>query len=186
MNRSFESPTDPKSPPGPTGPHSRETLDTLARLLRRSRVAMMTTLTPEGQLKSRPMARIDRKFDGQLWFLTDRRAGKVEEVEKRPDVSLTFSDPGEGLYVSLSGRAGILTDRAPIQDVWNEAFERWLADDVKEDDLVILRVRVEHAEYWDDSTHVMRDLGEWVRRVFTGEKDASSQETEHGEVDLSR
>ena len=52
----------------------------LRKLLKGFRVGMLTTLTPDGALRSRPMATVPMQDDGDVWLLTKARAPKVGEV----------------------------------------------------------------------------------------------------------
>ena len=57
------------------------------------------------ELRSRPMdARVRRK-EGAIYFLTDARHLKDDEVAHYPKVNLAFADTGAMKYVSLSGEA---------------------------------------------------------------------------------
>ena len=40
----------------------------LAELIKDARFAMLTTVAPDGSLRSRPMATQEVEFDGDLWF----------------------------------------------------------------------------------------------------------------------
>ena len=42
-----------------------------------------------------------------IWFLTDMRSGKDEEVAAAPDIGLVFIDAGDKAYLSITGRAEI-------------------------------------------------------------------------------
>ena len=57
------------------------------------------------ELRSRPMdARVRRK-EGAIYFLTDARHLKDDEVARYPKLNLAFADTGAMKYVSLSGAA---------------------------------------------------------------------------------
>ena len=74
------------------------------------RVAMMTTIDADGALHSRPMHTMKPDAEGDLWFFTRRSAPKTAEVEREHAVNLAYADPGSQNYVSVSGRATIVTD----------------------------------------------------------------------------
>ena len=60
-------------------------------------VCMMTTRFSEG-LRARPLeAKADRDARA-IWFLTDRRAAKDDEIEDLPEICLTFVYPKEKVY----------------------------------------------------------------------------------------
>jgi len=66
-------------------------------------VCMLTTHS-SGGLRARPLeARPDRKA-GIICFVTDLYSGKEREIEIEQDVGLTFIDPGDRAYLSLTAR----------------------------------------------------------------------------------
>jgi general stress protein 26 len=80
---------------------------------------MMTTVDENGDLHSRPMSingDIDR--DGDLWFFTSASSHKVAEITKLPKVNVSFADPDNQHYVSISGKAQLVRDRNKIDELW--------------------------------------------------------------------
>ncbi|GLV59656.1 general stress protein [Dictyobacter sp. S3.2.2.5] len=116
------------------------------------RMAMMTTVDPDGTLHSRPMASQDFKaleFDGDLWFMTYASSHKVTEVQQHQQVNLSYSKPGDNLYVSVTGTAQLVRDRQKIKDLWNPIYKTWFPNGEDDPDIALLKVHVNSAEYWD-------------------------------------
>ena len=84
----------------------------LQELLGEFDVAMLVTRTAEGMLRARPMALAEVEPDGTLWFLTDRRSGKVNELERDGHVAVTMQS--RATFVSVSGTAAPVEDRARV------------------------------------------------------------------------
>ena len=57
-------------------------ITTLAEMIKEIGVAMLTTIMPDGTLRSRPMISAEPEFDGDLWFFTELAAPKVEEIQQ--------------------------------------------------------------------------------------------------------
>lgn len=55
-------------------------LEKLNEMLDGIGVAMLTTVEPDGSLRSRPMAAQQFSTDGTLWFFTHAEAPKVREI----------------------------------------------------------------------------------------------------------
>jgi Pyridoxamine 5'-phosphate oxidase like len=72
-------------------------LTQLCELVEHMTVAMLTTANGQGQLISRPMAPLEMDAEGAIWFFTDLRSSKVEQLSK---LNLSFSDMGKATYVS--------------------------------------------------------------------------------------
>ena len=94
-----------------------ENVQKLRELITGIEFAMLTTVESDGRLRSRPMATQRSEFDGDLYFFTNISAEKVNEVEGEQNVCVSYADPQEQRYVSMSGVARLLNDRAKIR-IW--------------------------------------------------------------------
>jgi general stress protein 26 len=124
----------------------------LRRLIKGIDVAMLTTVSHAGMLRSRPMAVIDIEADGQIWFFTRSGSEKTDEVRDNQRVNLSFADDRSGRYVSVSGTAAIVHDVDRIRELWSKKLKAWFPLGKKDPELALLRVDVEAAEYWDGQT----------------------------------
>lgn len=131
----------------------------LRKLLKGFRVAMLTTVTPEGVLRSRPMVTVPLAGEGDIWFLTRSRTPKVGEVEEHPHVNVGYASAKDGRYVSLSGSASVVRDPAHVLALWKKRHRKWFPEGKRDPDLAALRVRVQRAEYWDEDSGTMVVLG---------------------------
>jgi general stress protein 26 len=127
----------------------------LRKLLKGFRVAMLTTVTPEGALRSRPMATVPMQTDGDVWFLTRDKTLKVDEVEEHSRVNITYASAKDGRYVSLSGTASLVRDAQRVMELWKKRHRKWFPEGKSDPDLAALRVRIDRAEYWDDANGTM-------------------------------
>jgi general stress protein 26 len=121
----------------------------LRKLLRGFRVAMLTTVTPGGALRSRPMATVPMQDDGDVWLLTRASAPKVDEVEEHHRVNLSYASAEEERFVSLSGTASLVRDPQRVADLWKKRHRKWFPEGKSDPELAALRVQVERAEFWD-------------------------------------
>jgi general stress protein 26 len=120
----------------------------LGELIEDIRIAMVTTVQPDGTLHTRPLASLAYENDGQLWFYTAIDSAKVNEVVNDVRTSVAFSDTGKDAYVAVSGTADIVNDRERIRALWTPFAKPWFPDGPDDPNLVLLRVHVERAEYW--------------------------------------
>ena len=130
----------------------------LERLMKNIKFAMMTTVDPDGSLFCRPMVCQQIPFDGNLWFLTEKTSGKILSLLKDRNVNLSFSLPSENRFISVSGCAVILQDKEKAKELWNPLYKAWFPKGLEDPDLVLLRVRVENAEYWDSPSSLASKL----------------------------
>lgn len=129
--------------------------------------AMLTT-EDGGHLRARPMVASQSDFDGTLWFFTRAGAHKVTEVGQEPQVCVSYAEPAKQNYVSLSGRARLVTDRAQIKSHWTESLRTWFPKGSDDPEAALLAVRVELAEYWDAPSSTMLHAYGYVKAVVTG------------------
>lgn len=112
-----------------------------------NRIAMLTTRAPDGTLTSRPMALQEADFDGDLWFFATKGSRKVTHITADPQVNVGVGS--SGTWVSLTGNARVVTDDAKKRELWNVGVEAWFPNGPEADDIVLIQVEGESAEYWD-------------------------------------
>ncbi len=130
-------------------------------------VAMLTTVTERGWLRSRPMVAQERPFDGSLWFLSGASTSKARDVRDRQQVNLCYVSAARDRYVSVSGMAALVADPQRVAAVWNRAYAEWFPKGVTDPDLVFIKVEVEEAEYWDPTVHRMVRLRGFIEPAPT-------------------
>jgi len=133
----------------PDVPTREEAIQIVASTIRGIPVAMLTT-TGLGRLRSRPMVTQRLPFDGALWFLTVRAAGKTGEIRDRQAVHVTFVSPGDNRYLWASGTPSLVEDPILLKDLWHAGYLPWLPGGPDDPALTLIKVRVEEAEYWDN------------------------------------
>lgn len=147
-----------------------ENIEKLGDLIKDIRIAMLTTADDDGTLRSRPMGTLKTPFDGDLWFFTSSESPKVDEVEREHQVNLSYADVDGNTYVSVSGTATLVRDRAKMEELWNPILKAWFPKELEEPDIALLKVRVEKAEYWDQPhSKVVQAVG-FVKAALTGRR----------------
>lgn len=132
---------------------------------------MLSTIDENGYLHSRPMS-LNSEVDEEanLWFFTSSNSLKANEIERSPQVNASFSNPEESQYVSLSGTAELVTDRAKIKELWKPILKAWFPDGPEQSDLALLKVRVEKAEYWDSPSSTVAQVFSFVSAIVSGKQ----------------
>ncbi len=150
-----------------------EDIEKLRDLVADLKVAMLTTVDTDGSLRSRPLQTLEMDAGNALWFFTSATSPKVAEVAAGDwQVNLSYANPDKQDYVSLSGTASIVRDRARMQSLWNDWVKVWFPDGLDDPDLALLRVQVHKAEYWDGPGSKMTQLYALTKALATGDKDA--------------
>jgi general stress protein 26 len=139
-------------------------------------IGMLTTQEENGALRARPME-TQKAEDGVLWFFTDARSPKIAEIEDEREVNVSYAAPDAQIYVSVSGLARMVRDKARLAQMWRENARRWFPEGVDSPGIALLEVRMTEAEYWDV------DKGRMQRLLDAGETGAKLEEaTEHKKI----
>ena len=130
---------------GSSSPEARKLRD----LIKDVKFAMLTTRGVDGTLSSRPMTTLQTEFDGTLWFIVSADSIKAMDIEQRPKVNLGYASPEDGRYVSVSGTADLVRDRAKLRELWNPLFQNWFPNGADDENAVLLKVEIGSADYWE-------------------------------------
>jgi general stress protein 26 len=138
--------------PHSTVPPTAEERAELWRRLENVRMAMVTTHDAEGQLRSRPITTQQAEASGVLWFFNTLDGEIVQDLGRDPRLSLSYVDLNENLFVALRGTGHVLKDRAKVRSLWNALAGAWFPHGPDNPRLALLRVDVDHGEYWEAGT----------------------------------
>jgi general stress protein 26 len=106
------------------------------------------------ELRSRPMGAFVRRKEGAIYFFTDVRAHKDEEIVRFPNLCLAFADTHKQKYVSVSGIAEMVSDRAMVKELWSIPTKLWW-ESPDDPNLRLIKVTPQDAEYWDTPGNVV-------------------------------
>jgi general stress protein 26 len=146
-------------------------LEKLRELVKDIDFCMLTTVDERGDLHSRPMSSNgDIDPNGDIWFFTNASSHKVSEIEKLPKVNVSFADPDDQRYISVSGTAQLVRDRAKIDELWRPEFKMWFPEGKEDPEVALLRVTLEKAEYWDSPSSTIGYALSFVSSLVTGKQ----------------
>ena len=150
------------------------TLEKLSGMIKNIQTAMLTT--EDGpHLRARPMVAAQKDFTGDLYFYTRASAPKVTEGGSHERVGVSYSDSHTQNYISLSGTAELVRDKAEIEAHWAESMRTWFPKGTDDPDIGILKVSVDQAEYWDAPNSTMVHLYGYVKAAVTGKPPSSGE-----------
>ena len=122
-------------------------IDRVWDLMRTIGYAMLVTRDGE-TLRGRPMTAYVERSEGAIYFLTDARAHKDEEIVQSPAVSLSFADIGSQKYIWIKGTAVVSNDRGKIRQLFSTPARAWW-NDADDPNIRVLKITPEEAEFWD-------------------------------------
>ena len=147
-----------------------EIRERLRQMIERARVAMLTTIGGDGQLRSRPLhtERVDE--DGSLWFIVAVSSPKVEEIVLHESkVCLTYVDLERQNYASITGTAELVDDPPLKAELWGEMAEIWFPGGRADHSVVLLRVIPERGEIWDRPSSTVGKILAFARAKLAGD-----------------
>jgi general stress protein 26 len=159
-------------------------LEKLGELIADVEIAMLTTVRGDGRLVSRPLRTVAATgaAGDELWFFALADSLKVAEIAREPHVNLAYAAPGRNTYVSVSGRARVVDNRAKVRELWNPVLTAFFPEGPEDRNLVLLRVDVDGAEYWDGPGTLVGQALDIAGKLLTGEAPL----TQHRAIDVQR
>lgn len=154
-------------------------------LLKSYDTAVLITHGQQTHFNSRPMviAKVEENCD--LWFITSRDSGKVDEIELDPRAHVICQN-GRSSCATVSGSASIVRDRIMINQLWRPAYRVWFPQGLDDPHIVLIQVCGAVGEFWDNTgckgiTYMYRAL----KAVVTGTVPEVTEGEQHGRVDLA-
>jgi general stress protein 26 len=153
-----------------------EALKKFKKLVNDINICMFITNNQNEKDHTRPMATIEVEENGTLWFFTDIRSIKVEEVSADNKVHLIYSHPGKDSYLDVWGKASVVTDKQQIRDKWSTIVKAWFPDGVDDPNLALLKVEPQNNYYWDAETGKMVQFFKMAASIVSGKTLADGAE----------
>ncbi|MDQ2854738.1 MAG: pyridoxamine 5'-phosphate oxidase family protein [Acidobacteriota bacterium] len=146
-------------------------LEKLREMVKDIDFCMLTTVDGNGDLRSRPMsANGEIDPNGDLWFFTGVSSQKVSEVANSSKVNVSFTDPKNQHYVSITGVAELIRDRRKIDELWKPEFMMWFPEGKDDPEIALLRIRLEKGEYWVSPSSTIGYALSFVSALVTGKQ----------------
>lgn len=121
-------------------------METIAGIVNSAKIALLTTITPSGELHSRPLAVQEEEFDGDLWFFSQDPSAKVGDIRGNGQVNVAFESKNG--YLSVAGTAEVVHDRDKIEQYWSRAVQAWFPEGKDDPTLALIKVDATSAEFW--------------------------------------
>ena len=150
-------------------PHASNDLTKLGELIEGIEVAMLTTHAADGSMVSRPLQTLEFDAGGELVFFTAADSRKIGELTESHDVNLAYANPDKQVYVSVRGTARIDRDRATIDALWSPVQKVFFPAGKDDPNLVVLRVRVRDAAYWESAGNFMARALDFAQGLLSKE-----------------
>lgn len=157
-----------------------EKREILIDIIEDNETVLFTTISLSGNIHSRPMNYQDVEFDGDLWFMTRKDTSKYDEILKNPKVNIGIFDDS---YASIAGTAAIVEDDARKKEYWNKFYEKLFDTNYDDPMLVLIKVHVETAEYWETGNFT-KSVVNFVKQVVGNEDHVKEEDDVNASVEL--
>jgi general stress protein 26 len=128
-------------------------VDRAWELMKKIGFAMLVTRDGD-KLRSRPMSAYLEREENTIYFLTDARHHKDDEIARNAGVNLSFADAGSQKYISVTGNASVSNDRAKIKELFSTPAKAWWSS-ADDPNIRVLKITPDDAEYWDSPGSVI-------------------------------
>ena len=132
-----------------------------AGIMERARYCTLITLGDGGHPQARIMDAFPPEGEMVVWMATNARSRKVGEIRKDPRVTLSYFDPNSMAYVTLVGRAALVSDPAEKAKRWKDDWAKLYRDRNRGADYLLIKVTPLRLEISAETQGVMNDPKTW-------------------------
>lgn len=122
-------------------------VDRVWKLMEKIDLCMLVSRDGE-KIRARPMSSHPRQAENAVYFLTDARGHKDEEVAQDDHVCLVFQKQNEGKFLAVTGRARVSADRVLIRDLWDKDAEAFW-NGPEDPGVRVITVTPDDAQFWE-------------------------------------
>ncbi len=139
---------------------AKDTLLSAAREIMTSAVTCtLITIDDEGRARARAMDPFLPDDDFIVWFGTNPKSRKVDQIKKDDRVTLYYLDHDDSGYVMIYGKADIVSDQTEKNKHWKEQWEAFYPN--KQDAFVLIKVQPEWMEVISNTRGILGDKDTW-------------------------
>ncbi len=140
---------------------SRESLVRAAtEIMRAAGVCALMTVDDTGRPQARAMDALPPEPGLIVWMATNPKTRKVSQIRRDPRVTLYYYDPQTMSYVTLLGRAHLVTDAAEKQKHWKKGWEAFWPD--RGEGFLLIEVMPDRIEVVSPSRGINNDPVTWA------------------------
>ena len=119
----------------------------------------LITIDYEGSPRVRVMDPFLPENDFTVWFGTNSKSRKVDQIKNNPKVTLYYLDSDESGYVTIHGIAQIVNDKLEKEKRWKDEWEAFYQN--KTNDYRLIKVSPEWMEVISYSRDIFGDSITW-------------------------
>ena len=150
---------------------NRKSHEVLWDLIKDTRFCMLSHRHADGSLHSHPLTTQNKALDegSTLYFFVSRKTEVGQRLRQDGNVNLSYANPKDDTWVSVSGMATILEDAQKKKDLFSSMAKAWF-DGPEDPDLELVEVRIDEAEYWNVKENKLLQMLKMGSAAVTGSR----------------
>jgi general stress protein 26 len=139
-------------------------------LIKDTRFCMLSHRHSDGSLHSHPLTMQNKALDEThvIWFFVNRKTEVGQRLRADGNVNLSFANPRDDTWVSISGTASVVEDLQKKKDLFDVPMDKAWFQGPEDPDLELVAVRIDDAEYWNVKENKLLQLFKMTRAAATG------------------
>ena len=122
-----------------------EALKKVQDLVEAENVCLFASNLSQAQTTVRPMSTLKIDEAGNMWFFTAKNSQKNKNIQADPAVQLLYSNHSCSEYLSIYGKAEVITDKDVIKTFLNTLSKTWFQDGISGMEICLIKVTPEKA-----------------------------------------
>lgn len=133
-------------------------------IITKAHTCALITLDNEGRSRVRMIETLPIDDDFTLWFGTNPRSRKVEQIKNDARVTVYYADATSTGYVMIQGKAILVNESAEKEKHWKDGWQSYYPN--KEKDFVLIKVIPESLEIVSYMHGIMGDSETWEPAII--------------------
>lgn len=149
--------------------HNDQAKKKLKELVENIDFAMMETNMGSRPTHIIPMSTKEVDKDGCIWFLSNKNSDHNRHLEKDGELQLIYSKPSDMEFLTIFGKATIITDRSVLERLYGKMDDIWF-EGIDDPNLSAIKVTPAEAHFWDTQSNKLITLFNMGLSLLTGEQ----------------
>ena len=142
-------------------------IENIKKVIEGVKYAMMTTITAdEKHLHACPMTTNKNELEnGKIWFIGDRKSETIKDLEKNPQVNLSYTSSDQN-------------DKAKLDELWSPIYAAFYEKGKEDPNVQVICIECNGAQYWLSGNTVV-DMFKMVSAAVQEGKTAENMGENH-------
>jgi general stress protein 26 len=141
---------------------AREDIVAAARdIIQKARYCSLITIAADGNAQARIVDPLEPDADFTMWIATNPLTRKVGEIKRNPRATVLCFDAVTSGYVTIVGRAGLITDATEKQKHWKPDWASIYPKGPSHGDFMLIRLTPTRLEIVSESRGMVGDPKTW-------------------------